>query len=261
LLNELLIKSKKPGVKEGEYDDEIEEMRMKVDRANRLSEKSTLATYERGMRENFLSSVDNKYYGIDAAFCVKDGDRMISPDKFSIFPEQFEEVKLPSNTRLKCVYNHDELKNFDRESTKVFKVGRSTGLTVGNWLPNDVAVSVTECSIKNAEETMGKDKIPIYGKAADQEIFIGYMKSPLDAEIRKERQKCYPVKWFDRQLAIKFKPGEFKLGDSGASVVDEHGGALGILHSKWKTEYHVYSIASPYFAVFEALNVNIHLED
>ena len=89
--------------------------------------------------------------------------------------------------------------------------------------------------------------------------FFGYMKSPLDSEICQKHKKCYPVKWFDRQLAFKFESGEFECGDSGASVLDEKGKALGILHAKWTTPYQIYGIASPFFAVLEALDININL--
>ena len=65
--------------------------------------------------------------------------------------------------------------------------------------------------------------------------------------------------WFDRQLIFAFKPGDFALGDSGASVANQEGKALGILHAKWTTSYQTYGIASPYFAVLEALNVSISL--
>jgi len=51
-------------------------------------------------------------------------------------------------------------------------------------------------------------------------------------------------------LAFKFKHGDFEPGDSGASVVDKEGKALGILHVAWMTEDLRYAIASPYFAVF-----------
>ncbi|CAB5361671.1 unnamed protein product [Rhizophagus irregularis] len=52
------------------------------------------------------------------------------------------------------------------------------------------------------------------------------MKSRLDSEICQKRKKCYPVKWFDRQLAFQFEFGEFECGDSGASVLDKQGKAL-----------------------------------
>ncbi|GBB96768.1 hypothetical protein RclHR1_02830004 [Rhizophagus clarus] len=60
------------------------------------------------------------------------------------------------------------------------------------------------------------------------------MKSHVDSVICQKRKKCYPTVWFDRQLAFQFEPGEFECGDSGASVVDKQGKALGILHAKLK---------------------------
>ncbi|PKK61863.1 hypothetical protein RhiirC2_760248 [Rhizophagus irregularis] len=41
--------------------------------------------------------------------------------------------------------------------------------------------------------------------------------------------------------------------------MDETGKALGILHAKWITPYQTYGIASPYFAILEALEVNIYI--
>jgi len=85
------------------------------------------------------------------------------------------------------------------------------------------------------------------------------LKSQIKCEIREKRKICYPTVWFDRQIAIQFKYGEFECGDSGASVIDEKGMALGLLHAKWITENYTCGIASPYFAVLEALDVNICL--
>ncbi|PKY37366.1 hypothetical protein RhiirA4_505588 [Rhizophagus irregularis] len=106
---------------------------------------------------------------------------------------------------------------------------------------------------KFAEAEQGQ--IPPHNNNDYKEIFIGYMKSPLIQEIDKKRQKCYPTVWFDRQLVFKFNCGDFEPGDSGASVADKKGRALGILHAAWVTENFRYAIASPYFAVFEALDV------
>ncbi|CAG8580463.1 5319_t:CDS:2, partial [Racocetra fulgida] len=43
---------------------------------------------------------------------------------------------------------------------------------------------------------------------------------------------------------------------TGKKSVDREGKALGILHAAWLTEHSRYAIASPYFAVFEALNID-----
>ncbi|PKC09686.1 hypothetical protein RhiirA5_356431 [Rhizophagus irregularis] len=81
------------------------------------------------------------------------------------------------------------------------------------------------------------------------------MKSPLIQEIDKKCQKCYPTVWFDQQLVFKFNCEDFEPEDSGASVADKKGRALGILHAAWVTENFRYAIASLYFAVFETLDV------
>ncbi|RHZ81490.1 hypothetical protein Glove_120g179 [Diversispora epigaea] len=52
---------------------------------------------------------------------------------------------------------------------------------------------------------------------------------------------------------------KFKPGDSGASVLDLNGKALGILYAEWIAAEYRYAIASPYFAVFEALKISLEL--
>ena len=121
-----------------------------------------------------------------------------------------------------------------------------------------LACNLTSESIKNAKNLEIEKHVPCYSNA-DQKIFIGYMKSQLDSEICQKRKGSYPVIWFDRQLAFKFEFGEFDSGDSGANIIDETGKALGILHAKWTTSYQTYGIASPYFAILEALDVSIYL--
>ncbi|UZO16426.1 uncharacterized protein OCT59_007814 [Rhizophagus irregularis] len=151
-----------------------------------------------------------------------------------------------------------EFKNFDDEFG-VFKVGRATGLTLGKYLLIDSAISIdlTNESIKFAkfaEEQGEQGQIPLHN-SYHKEIFIGYMKSPLIQEIDKKCQKCYPTVWFDQQLVFKFNCEDFEPEDSGASVADKKGRALGILHAAWVTENFRYAIASLYFAVFETLDV------
>ncbi|GBC53011.2 kinase-like domain-containing protein [Rhizophagus irregularis DAOM 181602=DAOM 197198] len=255
-LNELFGLSQASGARKSEYIDEIEEMERKLKIAEKRN--STLAIHVRGMRENFLSSVDNKNYGVDAGFCIfSNKNRMLRSKEFPIFSNYFTNNGLP--TCLEGVYTRKDFKNFDY-NTKVFKVGRTTGLTIGRLLPTEqaIACSLINESIKIAKKLEMEKHIPNYCNE-DQRIFIGYMKSRLDSEIHQNRKKCYPIKWFDRQLAFKFESGEFESGDSGASIIDERGKALGILHAKWITPYQTYGIASPYFAVLEALNVSIYL--
>jgi hypothetical protein len=227
-----------------------EEMNVKIEEDKG---KSALACYERGIRNNFFSKIHKKCFGIDAAFCISsNNDRTLCPNKFSVFPEDFKKVELSKDTCLNGFYSYEEF--VDVDDIDVFKVGKATGLTLGKLLPIDAAISIdlTNESIKFANE---QDEIPPYSDNDYKEIFIGYMKSPLIQEINKKRQKCYPTVWFDRQLVFVFKYEGFEPGDSGASVVDKKGKALGILHAAWMTEQFRYAIASPYFAVFEALDV------
>ncbi|GBB96775.1 hypothetical protein RclHR1_02830011 [Rhizophagus clarus] len=223
------------------------------------SQNSKLATYVKGMRKNFVSKINNnKKYGVDAGFCVFDNEsRKLYAKNFPIPPSYLKNAGL--STSLEGTYTYNELKFFNYNN-RVFKVGRTTGLTIGQLLPTDLAIAcnLTNESIKDSRKLEMEKHIPSYDNA-EQKIFIGYMKSQLDSEICQERKKCYPTEWFDRQLAFKFEPGDFDSGDSGASIMDGTGKALGILHAKWTTPYQVHGIASPYFAILEALDVSIHL--
>jgi hypothetical protein len=252
-LEDLYKLSKEDG-KGDEYVDDINEMLKKLKLAE--SRDSTLATYTNGIRRNFTSKYDKKIYGIDACFCVFDNEkRKLYSKNFPVPSNYFKNAEL--STCFEGTYNYHELKNFNYNN-RVFKVGRTTGLTIGKLLPTDQAIACTIASIKNANRLEMEKHMPCYSNA-DQKIFIGYMKSQLDSEIRQKRKKCYPIIWFDRQLAFKFESGEFDSGDSGASIIDETGKALGILHAKWITSYQAYGIASPYFAILEALDVSIYL--
>jgi hypothetical protein len=253
-LNELIELSKELG--ENGYINDINKMQEELNIAE--SQNSKLATYIKGMRKNFLSKIDNKEYGVDAGFCILDNEsRKLYSKRFPIPSSYLKKGGL--STCFEGTYTYCELKNFDY-SNKIFKVGRTTGFTLGQLLPTDqaIAISLTNESIKNAKKLEMEKHIPCYNNA-DQKIFIGYMKSQLDSEIRQKRKKCFPIEWFDRQLAFKFETGDFDYGDSGASIIDEKGKALGILHAKWITPYQTYGIASPYFAILEALDVSIHL--
>ncbi|CAG8470819.1 459_t:CDS:2 [Scutellospora calospora] len=255
-LRNIVASSKEPGVKKELYKKRIEERQDEVDRAKNKKPLVPFATYERGMRKNYLSGIDGKYYGIDAAFCIfTNKDRYLFPNKFSITRDIFEEAGLPRETRLRGFYTYNMLRNFDKE--KVFKVGRTTGLTVGHWIPTNISVAI-ELTNKSIELAESKTEIPPY---VDRGIFVGYMKAQLVEEVNRRRQECYPTIWFDRQLAIQFGYGGFEVGDSGASVVDEDGMALGILHAYIATGNYNNAIASPYFAVCEALDVDFLLTD
>jgi hypothetical protein len=85
------------------------------------------------------------------------------------------------------------------------------------------------------------------------------MKSQLIDEIRGKRRLCFPIKWFDRQLLFHIRDGDFRCGDSGSSLLNKNGYALGLLHAMWRTDGGVYGIASPYFAIMEALKIKICL--
>ncbi|GET01360.1 kinase-like domain-containing protein [Rhizophagus clarus] len=251
-LKELLELSQELG--ENEYKNDINIMKEKLNISE--SQDSKLATYVKGIRKNF--KINNKEYGIDAGFCVFDNEsRKLYSKNFPIPQSYLKNAGL--STSLEGTYTYNELKFFNYNN-RVFKVGRTTGLTLGQLLPTDqaIACTLTHESIKDSKNLEMEKHIPCYDNA-DQKIFIGYMKSQLDSEIRQKRKKCYPAVWFDRQLVFKFKSGDFDSGDSGASIIDETGKALGILHAKWITSYQTYGIASPYFAVLEALNVSICL--
>ncbi|CAG8607159.1 3281_t:CDS:2 [Diversispora eburnea] len=214
---------------------------------------SALAYYERGMRTNFPSKVLQKDFGIDAAFCITNKNRKLCSNKFSVSPECFEKEKLPENTCLNGFYKYEDFDNIDE--IEVFKVGRKTGLSCGKLVPINSAICVDlrdlDFTNESIEFAKTQGEIPPHTTITDKEYFVGYMKAPLF----QNRQKCYPTVWFDRQLIFFFRAGDFEPGDSGASVVNQKGKALGILHASWMTGNSRYAIASPYFAVFEALDV------
>ncbi|CAI2177988.1 847_t:CDS:2 [Funneliformis geosporum] len=231
-----------------------EEMCNKIEEDKKIS---ALACYERGIRDNFFSKIHEKYFGIDAAFCISSNiNRKLCPNKFSISPEDFKKEQLSEDTCLNDFYEFEEFDDvFDID---VFKVGKATGLTFGKLVPIYSAVSI-DLRNNNIEYAKKQGEIHPYSNDVDKGIFIGYMKTPLVEKINVMRQQCYPTVWFDRQLIFEFKPGDFVPGDSGASVVNKEGKALGILHAAWITENSSYAIASPYFAVFEALDVVKHV--
>ncbi|CAG8450836.1 12152_t:CDS:2 [Racocetra fulgida] len=215
---------------------------------------SALAHYKNGMCENFTSKIYGKDFGIDAAFCIFANDnRTLCPNKFSISPEFFKKANLPENTCLNGFYTYEMFDDIDE--LDVFKVGRTTGLTYGKLVPiiNAISIGISNKSVKFAKKQI---ETPSHSNITDKKSFIGYMKASLFQEIKEKRQQCYPTVWFDRQLAFSFRPGDFEPGDSGTSIVDREGKALGILHAAWLTENSRYAIASPYFAVFEALNID-----
>ncbi|PKY49939.1 hypothetical protein RhiirA4_466122 [Rhizophagus irregularis] len=173
---------------------QIEEMCNKIEEDKK---KSALACYECGIRGNFFSKIHEKYFGIDAAFCIFSNiNRTLCPNKFSISPEDFKKEKLSEDIYLNDFY---EFKEFDDVvDIDVFKVEKATGLTFGKLVPVYSAISI-DLRNKNIEYAKKQGKIPSYN--------------------------------------------------------DDKERLLGILHAAWITENSNYAIASPYFAVFEALDV------
>lgn len=220
-----------------------------------------LAKYVRGVRKNV--KVAKREYGVDAAFGILtlDLSRTVLPNTFSVSEEDFTLANLPT-IHLSGVHNYYSLQDFNRDK-KVFKVGRTTGLSCGFWeIEASITTQLTKTSIRDAMRRWDS-KVPRHNSNVhqhhedDQQFFIEYMKTYLNETICDRRQECFPVVWFDRQMAIRFESEDVGMGDSGASVVDEEGKALGMLHAKWKTPYSDYAIVSPYFAICKALNVKI----
>ncbi|RHZ76413.1 hypothetical protein Glove_198g59 [Diversispora epigaea] len=226
---------------------------------NKIRQCSALACYDRGMQKNFFSKVHQKDFGIDVAFCIftYKNRTLCLNNQFAVSPDYFKEVNLPENGGcLNGYYTYEMFDEIDGE-IEVFKVGKTTGLSCGKMVPITAAISI-DLSNKSIKFAKGEDQgeIPPSSNITKKKCFIGYMKTPLIQELYKIRQQCYPTVWFDRQLVFYFRYEDFKPGDSGASVLDVKGKALGILHSKWLTAEFSYVIASPYFAVLEALNVD-----
>ncbi|CAG8452020.1 8158_t:CDS:2 [Diversispora eburnea] len=192
------------------------------------------------------SEMRQKDFGVDSAFCIfTNKNQKLCPNKFSVSPECFEKEKLPENICLNGFYTYENFDNIDE--IEVFKVERETGLSCVKFVPISSAncidlrdLDFTNKCIEFAAETHGE--IPTYNIITDKEHFVRYMKTPTFQNC----QKCYPTVWLDWQLIFSFRTRDFEPGDSGASVVDRKGKAL---------ENSKYAIASPYFAVFEALDV------
>uniref|UniRef100_U9TX52 Uncharacterized protein n=3 Tax=Rhizophagus irregularis TaxID=588596 RepID=U9TX52_RHIID len=132
--------------------------------------KSALACYECGIRGNFFSKINEKYFGIDAAFCIFSNiNRTLCPNKFSISPEDFKKEKLSEDIYLNDFY---EFKEFDDVvDIDVFKVGKATGLTFGKLVPIYSAISI-DLRNKNVEYAKKQGKIPSYNDDVDKRIFI-----------------------------------------------------------------------------------------
>ncbi|CAI2163856.1 4861_t:CDS:2, partial [Funneliformis geosporum] len=232
------------------YKNAAEEMYKIIDN---FRQNSALASYKRGMRSQFYSQALQKDFGVDAAFCIfTNRKRMLCPNKFSTPPEEFKKAKIPENICLNDFYTYEMFDNIDE--IEVFKVGRTTGLTQGKLVPISIAIAVSNENIEFAKEQGEISSSKTYSNIINKNL-IGYMKASLIQIINEKRQQCYPTLWFDRQLLFDFRHEDFLTGDSGASVVDQNGKALGILHAAMKTGNSKYVIASPYFAVFEALNL------
>ncbi|UZO24146.1 uncharacterized protein OCT59_016461 [Rhizophagus irregularis] len=135
-----------------------------------VDQKSALACYECGIRGNFFSKINEKYFGIDAAFCIFSNiNRTLCPNKFSISPEDFKKEKLSEDIYLNDFY---EFKEFDDVvDIDVFKVGKATGLTFGKLVPIYSAISI-DLRNKNVEYAKKQGKIPSYNDDVDKRIFI-----------------------------------------------------------------------------------------
>ncbi|RHZ79938.1 hypothetical protein Glove_140g33 [Diversispora epigaea] len=189
--------------------------------------------------------------------CVKKRDPSLSIYNIGVYKNgvRKNDIKQTEFTDKICLngfYTYDELNSFDG-SNRVFKVGRTTGFTLGKLLSGyfSVAVQLRTQSIVYAKKT--EKIIPPYNEES-QGIFIRYMKSRLDSEILGSRQECYPIIWL-----IASWHSSSNLKSLIMMTRECNGKALGILHSKLENNLISYGIASPYFAVFEALNVEICL--
>ncbi|RUS16801.1 hypothetical protein BC937DRAFT_90797 [Endogone sp. FLAS-F59071] len=232
---------------------EEELLKIKICGALTKNVNTKLANYVRGVRKNV--KVANREYGVDAAFGILELDpsRTVLPNTFSVSKQDFASTDLPT-VHLTGVHDYDSLQQFDR-GNKVFKVGRTTGLSCGFWeIEASITTSLTNASTR---EAMRRHNTKTSRPNNTDQPFIGYMKTYFNETICERRQECFPVVWFDRQMAVRFQNEDVDAGDSGASVVDEKGQALGMLHSKWRTPYSKYAIVSPYFAICKALHVKI----
>ncbi|CAG8759965.1 13988_t:CDS:1, partial [Funneliformis caledonium] len=195
--------------------------------------KDTLVgSFYKGLRDNY--KIDDKNYGVDAAIAslvetINGNFRKFDPVGLPISDFTFKRLSHePIN--LSCTI--DIINNLDSVdiSQPVFKVGRTSGLTIGH-IKETILSSILLSGVHNAFHQQ-------------ERIFGRYLLK----EIKHKGKSIFPPKWLDRQITV-MNDGMFtEEGDSGCIWFNKSGAVIAMGHGNLFTNIAIYSIGSPIHA-------------
>ncbi|PKY52272.1 hypothetical protein RhiirA4_547069 [Rhizophagus irregularis] len=179
------------------------------------------ALIEKGVRGNY--EFGQYKYGVDAAIVLVLTDkRELNPSKLAIRNSSFNICNIP-NIRLSGLKENIE----DSASRRIFKVGRTTGLTEG--VIKEIPVSVNT------------------GNMMRRQVGIFH-------DVLMEGDKNKDI-WLDRQILVKAKKGTFmNKGDSGCAWFDIDGNVVALGHGSIIIRGMDYGVGSPINVVFKAFH-------
>jgi hypothetical protein len=163
-------------------------------------------------------------YGVDAAIALVLTDkRKLNPSKLAISNNVFNIHNIP-NIRLSGLKENID----DSASRRIFKVGRTTGLTEG--VIREVPFSVNIGNIMRRQ--------------------VGIFHDVLMEGDKILRNKDI---WLDRQILVKAKRGTFmNEGDSGCAWFDIDGNVVALGHGSILIRWIEYGVGSPIYVVLKA---------
>ncbi|PKK66444.1 hypothetical protein RhiirC2_852878 [Rhizophagus irregularis] len=179
------------------------------------------AIIEKGVRGNY--EFGQYKYGVDAAIAlVLTNNRELDPSKLAIRNSSFNIYNIP-NIRLTGLKKNIN----DIASRRIFKVGRTTGLTEG--VIKEVPVSVNT------------------GNMMRRQVGIFH-------DVLMEGDKNKDI-WLDRQILVKAKKGTFMdKGDSGCAWFDIDGNVIALGHGSIIIREMDYCVGSPINVVLKAFH-------
>ncbi|EXX73420.1 hypothetical protein RirG_060490 [Rhizophagus irregularis DAOM 197198w] len=179
------------------------------------------AIIEKGVRGNY--EFGQYKYGVDAAIALVLPDkRGLNPSKLAIRNSSFNVCNIP-NIRLSGLKENIE----DSASRRIFKVGRTTGLTEG--VIKEIPVSVNT------------------GNMMRRQVGIFH-------DVLMEGDKNKDI-WLDRQILVKAKKGTFmNKGDSGCAWFDIDGNVVALSHGSIIIRGMDYGVGSPINVVLKAFH-------
>jgi hypothetical protein len=182
------------------------------------------ALIEKGVRGNY--EFGQYKYGVDAAIALVLTDkRELNPSKLAIRNSAFNICNIP-NIRLSGLKENID----DSASRRIFKVGRTTGLTEG--VIKEIPVSVNTGNIMRRQ--------------------VGIFHDVLMEGDKILRNKDI---WLDRQILVKAKKGTFmNEGDSGCAWFDIDGNVVALGHGSILIRGMDYGVGSPINVVLKAFH-------